>query len=264
MTVLFGNIWCRWHALHLVHCQKCRMKVCIICWNKAQLIAPLPSFLPSIILLRRGNHLECYIHVWCDQAYVWGKQPGHYCGIGVILHYAANIFSYETAKNKAKDENCMVSTSCRNGPHNKVKHKFPRRMFPGHLISPLDNLPRPVRYPHLSETLISVCHLKSKVYATPPTACKKQKSTLWRNVEQLTVLYCSELCRTLDNSYSNVLNAMDVIWIKSSSKKVLLLNCIHCAGHSLKHFIAFVVPSLTSLQKSHMHTPHPVQGVFSN
>jgi hypothetical protein len=35
-------------------------------------------------------------------------------------------------------------------------------------------------------------------------------------------------------------------------------------GHSLKYFIEFVVPSLTSLQKSHMHTPRPVQGVFSN
>jgi len=92
-------------------------------------------------------------------------------------------------------------------------------MFPGHLISPLDNIPLPVRFPYLSETFFSVCHLKSKAYATPSTACKKWKSTLGRDLEQLTLLYCSELCRTLDSIYSNVLDAMDVIWIKSSSKK---------------------------------------------
>lgn len=258
-------IWCRWHVLHLVHCQKCCMKVCIVCWNIAQLIAPFPSFLPSIILLRRGNHLECYIHVWCDQAYVFVENSGHYCGFWAILHYAANIFSYETAKNEAKDENCMVATRCCNGPHNNIKLEFSKRMLPGHLNSPLDNIPRPACYPYLTEPFFfCVCHLKSKVYATPPSACKKRKSTLWRDLEQLKVLYCSELCRTLDSSHSNVLNATDVIWIKSSSKKVWLLNFIHCAGHTLKHFIAFVVPSLTSLQKSHMHTLRPVQGVFSN
>lgn len=67
------------------------------------------------------------------------------------MHYAVNIFSYETAKNEA-NENCVVSTRCWNGPHNKVKHEFSRRMFPGHLISPSDNIPRPVCYPYLTET----------------------------------------------------------------------------------------------------------------
>jgi len=162
------------HVLHLVHCQKCCMKVCIICWNKAQLIAPFPSFVPSIILLRKGSGVlhPCLVG---SGLCLSGKQPGHYCGIWAILHYAVNLFSYETAKNEAKDENCVVSTRRCNGPHNKLKHKFSRRMFLGHVISPLDHIPWPVCFPYPSGTFFSVFHLKSKVYASPPHCVQETK-----------------------------------------------------------------------------------------
>jgi len=91
------------------------------------------------------------------------------------MHYAVNISSYETAKNEAKDENCVVSTRCCNGPHNKVKHEFSRRMFPGHLISPSDNIPRPVCYPYLTDFFF-LCFTSSLQYMPLPPLHARDKS----------------------------------------------------------------------------------------
>jgi hypothetical protein len=71
-------------------------------------------------------------------------------------------------------------------------------MFPGHVISPLDDILWPVRYPYPTD-FFSVHDLKSRLYATPSTACKNWKSTLCRDL-QLMMLYYSEFCRTLDSN----------------------------------------------------------------
>jgi hypothetical protein len=41
---------------------------------------------------------------------------------------------------RGKGCKCVASTRCCSGPHSKVKHEFCREMFPGHVISPLDDI----------------------------------------------------------------------------------------------------------------------------
>jgi hypothetical protein len=47
-----------------------------------------------------------------------------------------------------------------------------------------------------------------------PTPSKNWKTALRRELEQLMVLYCSELCRNSDSDYGNVSKVMEVIWNK--------------------------------------------------